>query len=173
MDIAPGEPGNPEDKCNSFYRTLAHEFQHMVNFSIQHANGSVEQERWLDEGFSMFSEYVFSGEIGSDPGRVPPAPHFERFLENHGVNLISNARESWFQEESLFRKYGASFLFVAYLVEKFGGHLRPFNSSLPVSLSELFRKALLVLKSCLNTQRRASPRCLSILAWHLSLMTLL
>lgn len=121
MDIAPGEPGNPEDKCNSFYRTLAHEFQHMVNFSIQHANGSVEQERWLDEGFSMFSEYVFSGEIGSDPGRVPPAPHFERFLENHGVNLISNARESWFQEESLFRKYGASFLFVAYLVEKFGG----------------------------------------------------
>ncbi len=121
MDISPGEPGDPDDKCNSFYRTLAHEFQHMVNFSIQHANGSIEQERWLDEGFSMFSEYVFSGDLGQTPDRIPPSPHFERFLENPGVNLISNARESWFQEESLFRQYGASFVFVAYLVEKFGG----------------------------------------------------
>ncbi len=48
MDISPGEPGSPDDKCNSFYRTLAHEFQHMVKFSIQHANESSEQERWLD-----------------------------------------------------------------------------------------------------------------------------
>lgn len=121
MDISPGEPGDPDDKCNSFYRTLAHEFQHMVNFSIQHANGSSEQERWLDEGFSMFSEYVFSGEIGADAARVPPSPHFERFLENPGVNLISNSKESWFMEDLLFRQYGASFLFVTYLVEKYGG----------------------------------------------------
>ena len=121
MDISQGEPGNPDDKSNAFYRTLAHELQHMVNFSIQHANGNLDQERWLDEGFSMFSEYVFSGEIGGDPARVPPSPHFERFLENPSVNLLSNSRASWFQEESLFRQYGASFMFVAYLVEKYGG----------------------------------------------------
>lgn len=121
MDTNPGEPGNPDDKSNAFYRTLAHEFQHMVNFSIQHANGNPEQERWLDEGFSMFSEYVFSGEIGQDRLRVPPAPHFARFLQNPVVNLLSNAKESWFHEDRLFRQYGASFLFVAYLVEKFGG----------------------------------------------------
>ncbi len=122
MDISPGEPGSPDDKCNSFYRTLAHEFQHMVNFSIQHANESSEQERWLDEGFSMFSEYVFSGEIGNDAARIPPSPHFERFLESPGVNLISNSKESWFMEDLLFRQYGASFLFVTYLVEKYGGN---------------------------------------------------
>ncbi len=121
MDTDPGEPGKPDDKSNAFYRTLAHEFQHMVNFSIQHANGNPEQERWLDEGFSMFSEYVFSGEIGQDRLRVPPAPHFARFLQNPAVNLLSNAKESWFHEDRLFRQYGASFLFVAYLVEKFGG----------------------------------------------------
>ncbi len=121
MDTNPGEPGNPDDKSNAFYRTLAHEFQHMVNFSIQHANGNPEQERWLDEGFSMFSEYVFSGETGQNRLRVPPAPHFARFLQNPAVNLLSNAKESWFREDRLFRQYGASFLFVAYLVEKFGG----------------------------------------------------
>lgn len=121
MDTDPGEPGNPDDKSNAFYRTLAHEFQHMVNFSIQHANGNPEQERWLDEGFSMFSEYVFSGDIGQNQLRVPPAPHFARFLQNPAVNLLSNAKESWFHEDRLFRQYGASFLFVTYLVEKFGG----------------------------------------------------
>lgn len=121
MDTNPGEPGDPDDKSNAFYRTLAHEFQHMVNFSIQHANGNPEQERWLDEGFSMFSEYVFSGETGQNRLRVPPAPHFARFLQNPAVNLLSNAKESWFHEDRLFRQYGASFLFVAYLVEKFGG----------------------------------------------------
>ncbi len=121
MDISPGEPGNPDDKNNSFYRTLAHEFQHMVNFTIQYARGLPEQDRWLDEGFSMFSEYVFSGEIGVSAERVPPFPHFERFLENPSVNLLSNSRESWFHEDTLFRQYGASFLFVTYLIEKFGG----------------------------------------------------
>lgn len=121
MDIDPNEPGDPDDKSNPFYRTLAHEFQHMVNYSIQLANGQPEQERWLDEGFSMFSEYVFSGETGRDDARIPPSPHFERFLENPRVNLISNSRESWFMEDSLFRQYGASFMFVAYLVEKYGG----------------------------------------------------
>ena len=121
MDIAPGEPGDPDDKGNQFYRTLAHELQHMVNFSIQLANDSPEQERWLDEGFSMFCEYVFSGEVGNSSRRWPPEPHLARFLENPAVNLVSNNRASWFHEDSLFRQYGASFAFVAWLVEKYGG----------------------------------------------------
>ena len=121
MDIAPGDPGDYGDKGNQFYRTLAHELQHMVNFSIQLATDSAEQERWLDEGFSMFCEYVFSGEIGNTGQRWPPEPHFARFLENPAVNLVSNNRESWFREDYLFRQYGASFAFVTWLVEKYGG----------------------------------------------------
>ncbi|NCB39179.1 MAG: hypothetical protein EOM80_10440 [Erysipelotrichia bacterium] len=123
MDIAPGEPGSPDDKTNPFYRTLAHELQHMVNFSIRHANGYEEEERWLDEGFAMFSEYVFSGKTGKDSTRVHPSPHLERFLENPAVNILSNSKESWFHEDFLFRQYGASFLFVTYLIEKYGGNL--------------------------------------------------
>lgn len=121
MDIAPGEPGDPADKGNQFYRTLAHELQHMVNFSIRLANSCQEQDRWLDEGFSMFCEYVFSGEIGKVGERLPPEPHFARFLESPQINLVSNSKESWFREDVLFRQYGASFAFVAWLVEKYGG----------------------------------------------------
>jgi len=121
MDIAPGEPGDPEDKGNQFYRTLAHELQHMVNFSIQHASQFPEQERWLDEGFSMFGEYVFSGEVGKQGERWPPEPHFARYLENPAINLVSNSKESWFREDVLFRQYGASFAFICWLVEKYGG----------------------------------------------------
>lgn len=121
MDISPGDPGDPNDKGSQFYRTLAHELQHMVNFSIRHASQSAEQERWLDEGFSMFCEYVFSGEVGNTSERWPPDPHFARFLENPAINLVSNSRESWFHEDVLFRQYGASFAFVAWLVEKYGG----------------------------------------------------
>lgn len=124
MDLNPGEPGDPDDKNNSFYRTLAHEFQHMVNFSIRHSHGIPDQERWLDEGLAMFSEYIFSEELGSDKERIPPTPHFERFVENPAVNLISDSKESWFREDRLFRQYGASFMFVAYLIEKYGGATR-------------------------------------------------
>lgn len=121
MDLAPGAPGDPDDKGNQFYRTLSHEMQHMVNFSLRLAAGCDEQERWLDEGFSMFCEYVYSGQTGNSSERWPPEPHFARFLESPAVNLITNSKESWFREDFLFRQYGASFAFVTWLVEKYGG----------------------------------------------------
>ncbi len=129
MDIDPGVVGDSSDKRNPFYRTLAHELQHMVNFSIRHAAGHPVQERWLDEGFAMFSEYVYSGKVGADASRLPPSPHLARFLEKPALNLISNSNVSWFHEDHLFRQYGASFLFVTYLVEKLGGETESMQQS--------------------------------------------
>ncbi len=129
MDINPGSPGNPSDKANSFYRTLAHEFQHMVSFSRRLQRGLPAQERWLDEGLSMFSEFVFSGRVGASEEMVPPSPHYEKFIENPAVNLFSSSNNSWFKEELLFRQYGASFLFTTYLVEKYGGNSTPARQS--------------------------------------------
>lgn len=122
MDISPGEPGDPNDKLNPFYRTLAHEFQHMVNFSNKLANHAAAEERWLDEGMAMYAEYLFSGRVGADSRRLPPMPHFDRFLEAPSVNLLSNSRSSWFREDYLFRQYGASFMFVYYIIQRFGGN---------------------------------------------------
>ena len=122
MDIKPGLPGEPGDKNNPFYRTLAHEFQHMVNFLCRHNKKIESEQRWLDEGLAMFSEYIFSGRVGSSTNRFPPSPHLEKFLGNPQVNLTANSKESWFSEETLYRQYGGSFLFVWYLVEKYAGN---------------------------------------------------
>lgn len=122
MDIYPGKPGDPNDKSNPFYRTLAHEFQHMINFSYHLAQGLINEKRWLDEGMAMFSEYLFSGAVGNNSKCIPPTPHLDRFLEKPQINLIASDNASWFSEGTLFRHYGASFLFVWYLVEKYGGN---------------------------------------------------
>jgi hypothetical protein len=121
MDISPGKPGDPSDKANPFFRTLAHEFQHMVSFSRRLKLGLPAQERWLDEGFSMFSEFIFSGRVGENDICFPPSPHYEKFVEDPLVNLFSSSSNSWFKEDRLFRQYGASFLFTTYMIEKVGG----------------------------------------------------
>ena len=121
MDTEPGKPGEPTDKNNSFYRTLAHEFQHMVSYSRRLALKQNPQKRWLDEGLSMFSEFIYSGKVGEPGLCLPPSPHYERFVESPAVNIFSSSHNSWFKEDLLYRKYGASFLFVTYMVEKYGG----------------------------------------------------
>ncbi|MBF0498716.1 MAG: hypothetical protein HQM09_01175 [Candidatus Riflebacteria bacterium] len=114
MDLNPGRPGNPADRQNDFYRTLAHEYQHMINYS-RHLpeNRRIKEDRWIEEGLSGFAEYLYSG--------APPSPHLARFLENPNLPLTSNAESEWFQSQTLFRHYGASFLFIYYIQEKFGG----------------------------------------------------
>jgi hypothetical protein len=94
----------------------------MVSYSRRLASGLEAQHRWLDEGLSMYSEFVYSGKVGKTPDCLPPSPHYERFIENPAVNLFSSSNNSWFHEDFLFRKYGASFLFVTYLIEKYGGN---------------------------------------------------
>jgi len=122
MDLNPGKPGDPNDKNNDFYRTLAHEFQHMINFS-KHlpSSGRFQEDRWVEEGLSGFAEYVYTSLVGSDSSGLPPSPHLSRFLENPNIVLNQNSDSEWFSESTLFRHYGASFLFIYYLQEKFGG----------------------------------------------------
>ncbi|MFZ2956280.1 MAG: hypothetical protein WA705_05270 [Candidatus Ozemobacteraceae bacterium] len=114
MDLNPGKPGDPGDRQNEFYKTLAHEYQHMINYS-RHLPESrrLKEDRWIEEGLSGFAEYLYSGS--------PPSPHLSRFLENPDLPLTCNAESEWFQPATLFRHYGASFLYIYYLQEKLGG----------------------------------------------------
>jgi len=121
MDLNPGTPGIPTDKNNDFYKTLAHEFQHMINFSKHLGLGGVQEERWVEEGLSGFSEYLYTMTVDNDGIGLAPTPHLSRFLENPDIVLTSNSDTEWFQEATLYRHYGASFLFFYYLQEKMGG----------------------------------------------------
>lgn len=122
MDLNPGKTGEPTDKTNDFYRTIAHEFQHMINFS-KHlpASGRVQEDRWVEEGLSGFSEYLYTSTVGNDGLGLAPSPHLAKFLENPNLVLTQNTDSEWFTDTTLFRHYGASFLFIYYIAEKFGG----------------------------------------------------
>lgn len=65
MDVDPLVPASDQ-----FYGTLAHEFQHLINFNVAYLEGnSVEFDVWINEGLSTAAEYVYSGTIDVD-GRV-------------------------------------------------------------------------------------------------------
>ncbi len=59
IDISPAEPGT-----SACYETIAHEFQHLINFSNTALPiGGSEQDLWINEGLSSGAEYVYSGAV--------------------------------------------------------------------------------------------------------------
>lgn len=91
------------------FETLAHEFQHMIHF------GRDEYEDiWLDEGASMFAEYL----IGKDPFS-DSSSYKSRFSSYPDVSLTY---WDYYDSESLvMANYGASYAFFLYLAEHYGG----------------------------------------------------
>jgi hypothetical protein len=63
MDVSPGNPKNDD-----FFNTIAHELQHLINYSIrmkQQQDGDpakkvTPQNTWIDEGLASAAEYLYS-----------------------------------------------------------------------------------------------------------------
>ena len=91
------------------FETLAHEFQHMIHF------GHDDNENlWLEEGASMFAEYL----IGKDPFSGT-STYKSRFSSNPDVSLTY---WDYYDSEGLvMANYGASYAFFLYLAEHYGG----------------------------------------------------
>ncbi|MDR2534989.1 MAG: InlB B-repeat-containing protein [Treponema sp.] len=63
LDIDPLGPGSRE-----FYASLAHELEHLINFSNTAAKDGRSQDIWIDEGLATAAEYIYGG----DPNhRIP------------------------------------------------------------------------------------------------------
>ncbi|MEO8286381.1 MAG: hypothetical protein ABI670_08065 [Chloroflexota bacterium] len=93
---------NPADPDNYFEATLAHEFQHMIHWNV-HRN----REVWLDEGSSEVAMYL----NGYDPGGADYS-----FTLNPDTQL-----NAWDDPSRTTPHYGASYLFLRYLMDKYGG----------------------------------------------------
>ncbi len=62
LDTYPTRPGSL-----SAYETVAHEFQHLINYNVTVLEGrGPTQDTWINEGLSSGAEYVYSGEISQD-----------------------------------------------------------------------------------------------------------
>lgn len=87
------------------YGTLAHEFQHLIHHAF-----NPHEELWINEGLSGYAE-ALTGFPEVDPTMVPA------FLAQPDLDLTV---WSWLSSAA---HYGATYLFVAYLAERFGPDL--------------------------------------------------
>ena len=94
---------------NGDFETLAHEFQHLIHFGHDD-----DENLWLDEGASMFAEYL----IGKDPFSTSTT-YKSAFSSHPDVSLTY-----WDYgdvEKLVLANYGASYAFFMYLAEQYGG----------------------------------------------------
>ncbi len=61
LDTYPSVAGDAD-----FFSTMAHELQHLINFSNTYMVDGTEQDLWINEGLSSGAEYVYSGAVNQD-----------------------------------------------------------------------------------------------------------
>ncbi|MEH7549084.1 Ig-like domain-containing protein [Neobacillus vireti] len=90
------------------YSTLAHEFQHMVNFNrTAFVEGSTTQmDTWLDEGMSMAAEQMYTGSPLTD--RIAYYNYSDSITAGHSLLY-------WDEEGDVLANYSLSYLFSQYL----------------------------------------------------------
>jgi len=81
---------------------VAHEFQHMIRFNLQ-----LNTETWLNEGFSMFTQYYLYGGIDGSIFSFLNAPNTQ--LDDWNADPGQRAAN-----------YGAATLFLTYFYERYG-----------------------------------------------------
>lgn len=111
MDTFPSMGKNAEMDVTKIYTTLAHEYQHMVNFNRNvlvekgdFINGKMDT--WLNEAFSMAAEQVYSKEVLTK--------RIEYFNKSQ---TIANGRSvlQWNNNDDVLSNYSLSYLFGQYL----------------------------------------------------------
>ena len=115
IDLFPSFALLPEDT----FGTVAHEFTHMVIYNEGYYlenNVLKGLERWLEEGLTQYGQYLFDGKFSSN---------LDEFIKKPDTILADNRITEVWLGPSPFANYGASFLWMFYLVEKYGGSNLP------------------------------------------------
>jgi len=86
---------------------FAHEFQHLI-----HDDNDSDEETWLNEGMSMFAEWLCGYVAGED--------QFDFFLD-HAENSLVMWGDQEEGEPEILADYGMVYLWTLYLYEHFGG----------------------------------------------------
>jgi len=121
----------PQDVTqDDVYSTVAHEFQHMINFSQNVLNGGTvtptvedilaeDTPTWINEGFSMGAEQVWAKEIKNiTTGTEWPVYSRVQYFNNSSYFVEGNPLIKWISNESgydVLSNYSTSFLFFQYM----------------------------------------------------------
>ena len=112
--------GNPtgdwevEDTCSKIsISTLAHEFQHMINYYQINVVKGVTQDTWLNELLSMSMEDLLANKMFTD---YSSSPYYFRFSSFNYYNYYPLC--SWSNASPY---YSINYAFGSYLLRQFGG----------------------------------------------------
>ncbi|WHZ02784.1 Ig-like domain-containing protein [Neobacillus sp. YX16] len=108
IDTYPAMGMGATKDVTSAFETLAHEFQHMVNFNrnVLIENSTSNMETWLNEGLSMAAEQIYSGKGLSS-----------RVNYYNASNSITNGHSLlyWDNNGDTLSNYSLSYLFGQYI----------------------------------------------------------
>ncbi|KYC64511.1 hypothetical protein B4099_1027 [Heyndrickxia coagulans] len=94
------------------YTTLAHEFEHMINFNQKvFVQGLTDTDTWMDEGLAMAAEQIYTGAALGD--RIDY--YNEDTAITNGHSLLY-----WDYDGDVLANYALSYLFMAYLQKQCG-----------------------------------------------------
>ncbi|MFD2617529.1 Ig-like domain-containing protein [Terrilactibacillus laevilacticus] len=89
------------------YSTLAHEFQHMINYNQKvFVQGHSEMDTWMNEGLSMAAEQIYSGQVLND--RIDYYNYDSSIAAGHSLLY-------WDYNGDTLANYSLSYLFMEYL----------------------------------------------------------
>jgi chitodextrinase len=109
MDVNQGLPDNA-GKVNDFFGTLAHEFQHMIQYGVYLSHFSLSndmEELWMNEAFSQLAIFL--------NGYGHPVYDVESFMADQ-----EGANQGLLDFNNDLAEYGESYLFALYLYDRFG-----------------------------------------------------
>ncbi|WJP98078.1 M30 family zinc metallopeptidase [Macrococcus bovicus] len=112
MDTYPsmGYVDKTKKDVTQIYSTVAHEFQHMVNFNKKYLEQGQPMDTYLNEAFSMAAEHIYSGPISD---RIDYYNNSKSIQNGHSLTIWSNAGDT-------LSNYSLSYLFGQYLNEQAG-----------------------------------------------------
>ncbi|MDR2246120.1 MAG: hypothetical protein LBE17_05520 [Treponema sp.] len=109
---------NPGKIDTDFFSAIAHEFQHLINYSIrmnqQGGDGNINvkpQDTWVDEGLASAAEYLYSRR------------HVEKKIDyfNADAERSFSRGDTFFVWQSMFEDYCTVYLFFQWLRIQAGG----------------------------------------------------
>jgi len=96
--------------------TLAHEYQHMIQFNQKKLLRNVEASTWFDEMCSMASE-DFVGQTLGIPDSASPRSRISQFKSSYYQAGVTE----WLTGSDVLKSYASLYVFGAYLSRNFGG----------------------------------------------------
>ncbi|MDR2158811.1 MAG: hypothetical protein LBP23_01950, partial [Treponema sp.] len=118
MDVNPATNEGAGGK--TFYSTMAHELQHLINWSVTN-NGprSTVMETWIDEGLSMAAEFVYGGEQ-KDRVDYFNADPYETIVNGNNFFYWNINGNTW--DNDVLADYATAYLFFRWLGIHGGGN---------------------------------------------------